>query len=78
MSIVKEKKLKQLYQLLPEDVVAPSHWLTTHGYSSQLLYKYVESEWLVRVSRGAYEEQTLLLLGRVLCWDYKKRISTLL
>jgi hypothetical protein len=54
MSIVKEIKLKQLYQLLPEDVVAPSSWLTSHDYSAQLLYKYVESGWLEKVSRGAY------------------------
>ncbi len=54
MSLEKEIKLKKLYQLLPEGVVAPSAWLTSHGYSSQLLYKYVQSGWLEKLGHGAY------------------------
>ncbi|MCH9812988.1 MAG: type IV toxin-antitoxin system AbiEi family antitoxin [Epsilonproteobacteria bacterium] len=54
MSIEKEEKLKQLYELLPEGVVAPSSWLTIKGYSPQLLYKYVQSSWLDKIGRSAY------------------------
>ena len=54
MSLEKELKLKQLYQLLPEGVVAPSTWLTANGYSSQLLYMYVKNGWLTKLGRGAY------------------------
>jgi len=54
MSLEKEIKLKQLYQLLPEGVVAPSTWLTANGYSPQLLYMYVKNGWLTKLGRGAY------------------------
>ena len=54
MSLEKELKLKQLYQLLPEGVVAPSTWLTANGYSSQLLYMYAKNGWLAKLGRGAY------------------------
>ena len=54
MSLEKELKLKQLYQLLPEGVVAPSAWFTTNGYSSQLVYKYVKNGWLTKLGNGAY------------------------
>ena len=40
MSVEKNIKLKQLYQLLPEGVVAPSSWLSANAYSAQLLYLY--------------------------------------
>ncbi len=64
MSLEKEKKLKQLYQLLPENVVAPSSWLAENGYSPQLLHKYVNSGWLQRVGRGAY-----LLANSTITWQ---------
>jgi hypothetical protein len=54
MSLEKEIKIKQLYQLLPEGVVAPSVWLAANGYSSQLVYKYVKNGWLVKLGNGAY------------------------
>jgi len=54
MSLDKENKLKLLYQLLPESVVAPSAWLTAQGYSSQLVYLYVKSGWLIKLARGVY------------------------
>ena len=54
MSLEKEIKLKQLYQLLPEGVVAPSTWFTANGYSPQLLYMYVKNGWLTKLERGAY------------------------
>jgi len=54
MSLEKELKLKQLYQLLPESVVAPTSWFTANGYSSQLVYKYVKNGWLTKLGNGAY------------------------
>jgi len=54
MSLEKELKLKQLYQLLPESVVAPSSWFMANGYSSQLVYKYVKNGWLTKLGNGAY------------------------
>ncbi len=54
MSLEKELKLKQLYQLLPEGVVTPSSWFTNNGYSSQLVYKYVKNGWLTKLGNGAY------------------------
>ena len=54
MSLEKELKLKQLYQLLPEGVIAPSSWLSANGYSAQLLYMYVKNGWLVKLGRGVY------------------------
>ncbi len=61
MSVVKENKLKQLYQLLPENVVASHSWLRDRGYSSQLLYRYVSSGWLDRIGRGAYQRANSVL-----------------
>lgn len=68
MSLENELKIKQLYQLLPEGVVAPSSWFTANGYSSQLIYKYIKSGWLKKVSSGAYirPEATLEWEGAVL------------
>lgn len=54
MSLEKNLKLKQLYQLLPEGVVAPSSWFTANGYSSQLVYRYVKNGWLTKLGNGAY------------------------
>jgi hypothetical protein len=54
MSLKKERKIKQLYQLLPEGVVAPSVWFAANGYSSQLVYKYVKNGWLSKLGNGAY------------------------
>ncbi|MCD6211958.1 MAG: type IV toxin-antitoxin system AbiEi family antitoxin [Sulfurovum sp.] len=54
MSLEKELKLKQLYQLLPEGVVAASSWFAANSYSSQLVYKYVKNGWLTKLGNGAY------------------------
>ena len=64
MSLENELKLKQLYQLLPDGVVAPSVWFIANGYSSQLLYKYRKNGWLTKVSEGAY-----IRPGSILEWQ---------
>lgn len=47
-------KILQLYQMLPEGVIAPASWLAKQGYSMQLLYQYTKSGWLKKTSRGSY------------------------
>lgn len=54
MSLRKADKLSALLQQLPEGVAAPSPWFEEQGYSRQLLYKYVQSGWLVKLGRGVY------------------------
>ena len=54
MNLEKKTKLKQLSQLFPEGVIAPSGWLQANGYSPQLLHRYVRNGWLEKVARGAY------------------------
>jgi len=61
MSLEKELKLKQLYQLLPEGVVVASAWFIANGYSSQLVYKYVKNGWLTKLGNGAYIRPTSIL-----------------
>ena len=54
MSLQNNLKLKQLYQLLPKEVVVSATWLEEHGISRQLRYKYVKSGWLDTVGHSAY------------------------
>lgn len=54
MNLQNNIKIKQLYQTLPEGVIAPASWLSDEGYSMQLLYQYVKSGWLIKTSRGSY------------------------
>jgi len=54
MGLQKGKAINRLYGLLQEGAVASSAWLAKQGYSRQLLRKYVQSGWLVSVSRGAF------------------------
>lgn len=54
MSLLRKDKLNFLHERLPEGAVVPSHWLQELGYSRQLIYKYVNSGWLVRAAPGAY------------------------
>lgn len=54
MSLHNDIKLKQLYDLLPEGVVAPATWFTKHHYSRQLLYKYAQNGWLTKIGQGLF------------------------
>lgn len=54
MILQNDIKIKQLYQMLPESVIAPASWLAEQGYSMQLLYQYTKSGWLKKTSRGSY------------------------
>lgn len=61
MSLQNKTLLSNLYEILPEGVVAPSTWLEEKGYSRQLVYKYVQSHWLEKLARGAYVRPSSLL-----------------
>ncbi len=54
MSLQKYDKLKQIYKLLPENVVVPSGWLVEQGCSRQLIYKYIKGGILKRVGFSSY------------------------
>jgi hypothetical protein len=49
-----QPKLNHLQQLLPEGLVVDSAWLQRHGYSRQLINKYVQHGWLQSPARTAY------------------------
>jgi len=61
MSLQNKTLLSDLYEKLPEGVVASSVWLEEQGYSRQLVYKYVNSHWLEKLTRGAYMRPNSLL-----------------
>ncbi len=54
MSIVKGEKLNYLLKTIPEGVAVPSAWLTDQGYSPQLVKKYVQNGWLVKLATRLY------------------------
>jgi hypothetical protein len=58
MGLQKESKLNALDRLLPEGVAAPSVWLTSQGFSRQLVRKYVQSGWLKPLARGVFARRT--------------------
>lgn len=54
MGIQPQQKLNQLQQILPEGLVVDSAWLQRHGYSRQLINKYVQNGWLESPARAVY------------------------
>ena len=64
MGLQNKHSIKHLTRILPEGVVAPSNWLTSNGYSRQLVRKYVISGWLKRVGHGAYARS-----GQTVGWE---------
>lgn len=58
MGAQNDSKLNRLAQLLPESVAAPSNWLASHGFSRQLVRKYVQSGWLTPLARGVFARPT--------------------
>jgi hypothetical protein len=55
MSTKKVSKLNQLLQTLPRGTVMLSSWLVDQGYSHDLQQKYIRSQWLTPIGRGAYK-----------------------
>lgn len=58
MGLQNESKLSALARLLPEGVAAPSVWLTSQGFSRQLVRKYVQGGWLKPLARGVFVRPT--------------------
>ena len=58
MGLQKRSRLSDLDRLLPEGVAAPSIWLGSHGFSRQLVRKYVKSGWLTPLARAVFARPT--------------------
>ena len=55
MSTRNASKLNQLLQSLPQGIVLLASWLVDQGYSHDLQQKYLRSQWLTPIGRGAYK-----------------------
>lgn len=55
--------LKQLLGSVPEGFLVDSKWLTSRGFSRQLLHQYVEQGWLERAVQGVYRKPTALSMS---------------
>lgn len=56
MSLENNYKIKKLLQTWPKGTVCLTSWLTAHGYSSQLLYRYKKSHWIAAVGSAAIKQ----------------------
>ena len=54
MSLLNKEKMKQLYQILPSDVVVSASWLESKNISMQLRFKYVQNGWLHTLGKSTY------------------------
>ena len=55
MSTKPVSKLNQLLQAMPKGTVLLSSWLVDQGYSHDLQQKYIRSQWLTPIGKGAYK-----------------------
>ncbi len=55
MSTNKGEKLNRLLQKIPAGTVVLSSWLVRQGYSHDLQQKYIRSQWITPIGRGAYK-----------------------
>ncbi|MEA3448655.1 MAG: type IV toxin-antitoxin system AbiEi family antitoxin [Bacteroidota bacterium] len=55
MSTKSASKLNQLLQSMPRGTVLLSSWLVEQGYSHDLQQKYLRSQWLTPLGKGAYK-----------------------
>nr|NQU88995.1 AbiEi antitoxin N-terminal domain-containing protein [Bacteroidota bacterium] len=53
MSTKPASKLNQLLQSLPKGTVMLASWLVDQGYSHDLQQKYIRSQWLTPIGKGA-------------------------
>jgi hypothetical protein len=60
MGIQRHQKLNHLQRVLPEGLPVDSEWLQRHGYSRQLIAKYVRNHWLDSPTRGVYSRNGFL------------------
>lgn len=75
MSLHNKILLSDLYEILPEGVVASSTWLESKGYSRQLVYKYINSNWLEKLGRGAFMRTGSLLEWQGVVLGLQKLLS---
>ena len=54
MGSLNKEKLNWLQRNLPEGLLADTQWFQGHGFSRQLLRKYIQGGWLLPVARGVY------------------------
>ncbi len=54
MSALKEDKLKKVLEEVPAGFLVDSGWLAAHDVSRFLTRKYVDGDWLERLSRGVF------------------------
>ncbi len=57
MGTKNETKINKLLQLIPKDAVVLSSWLVKQGYSHDLQQKYLRSNWLEPLGKGAYKRK---------------------
>ncbi len=73
MSIKIESKINQLLQIIPKGTVVLASWLVKQGYSHSLQQKYMLSNWLEPVGKGAFKRtgDEISLLGAVYALQYQ-------
>ena len=54
MSLLIRQKLKDLLSKWPANAVVTSEWLSHEGFYPQLIRRYVNSGWLVKIGNGAF------------------------
>ena len=57
MSIKIDDKLNKLLQDIPKGTVILSPWLMSKGYSHSLQHRYLKSNWLEKISNGAFKRK---------------------
>jgi len=57
MSTKHESKINQLLQGLPKGTVVLASWLLRQGYSYDLQQRYIRSNWLEPIGKGAYKRK---------------------
>ncbi|MGE8453882.1 MAG: AbiEi antitoxin N-terminal domain-containing protein, partial [Pseudomonadales bacterium] len=57
MSVRKSEKLNSLLAGLGDSDLVSSSWLKAHGYSSNLVARYIASGWLESPARGIYQRR---------------------
>lgn len=61
MGIQRYVKLNHLQHVLPEGLPVDSNWLQKHGYSRQLIAKYLRHGWLPSPVRGVYRRDSAMI-----------------
>lgn len=73
MSTKKESKINQLLQNMPEGTVVLASWLAKQGYSHDLQQKYLRSNWLETVGKGAFKRsgEVIAIFGALYAMQFQ-------